>query len=86
MLQRLHEQKQCILAVISNRNVVTPSKEEELSLSTAQWNRIFYLVTVLEALQMATTAMSMEQNVSVCCGQRPEEQIPETQSLRRRSA
>ena len=35
ILQWLHEQKQWILAVISDRNVVTPSKEEAPSLSTA---------------------------------------------------
>ena len=91
MLQRLHEQKQCILAVLSDRNVVTPSKEESLSLSTAQWNRISSLLPVLEALQMATMHCDVDGAKcfgvlrSSCCS-RPKEQLPETQSLRRRSA
>ena len=67
MFHRLVEQKQCVQAVLSNRNVVSADKEESLSLTAAQWNRISSLLPVLEGLQMATTAMSSEQNVSVSC-------------------
>ena len=67
MFHRLDEQKQCVQAVLSDRSVVTAAKEESLSLTAAQWNKIASLLPVLEGLQIATTAMSSEQNVSVSC-------------------
>ena len=54
-------------AVLSDRTVDSASKEESLSLSAAQWNRMSSLLPVLEGLQIATTAMSTEQNVSGSC-------------------
>ena len=67
MFHHLDEQKQCVQAVLSDRSVVTAAKEESLSLTAAQWNKIASLLPVLEGLQIATTAMSSEQNVSVSC-------------------
>ena len=67
MFHRLDEQKQCVQAVLSDRSVVTAAKEESLSLTAAQWNKIASLLPVLEGQQIATTAMSSEQNVSVSC-------------------
>ena len=67
MLQHLDKQKQCVQAVLSERSVVNTIKEESLSLTAAQWNRIASMLPVLEGLQIATTAMSSEQNVSASC-------------------
>eukprot|EP00112_Aurelia_sp_Birch-Aquarium-sp1_P012684 Seg2671.1 transcript_id=Seg2671.1/GoldUCD/mRNA.D3Y31 product="Zinc finger BED domain-containing protein 4" protein_id=Seg2671.1/GoldUCD/D3Y31 len=67
MFHCLDEQKQCVQAVLSDRSVVTAAKEENLSLTAAQWNKIASLLPVLQGLQIATTAMSSEQNVSVSC-------------------
>ena len=66
MFHRLDEQKKCVQAVLSDRSVVTAAKEESLSLTAAQWSKIALLLPVLEGLQIATTVMSSEQNVSVC--------------------
>ena len=67
MFQHLESQKQCVQAVLADRNIVTLTKEEDLSLSVVQWNRITTLLPVLYALQIATTAMPLEQNTSVSC-------------------
>ena len=67
MFPHLDEQKQCVQAVLSDRSVVTAAKEESLSLTAAQWNKIASLLPVLEGLQIAITAMSSEQNVSLSC-------------------
>ena len=67
MLQRLDEQKQCVQAVLSDRSVVDAVKEETLSLTAAQWKRIASMLPVLGGLQIATTAMSSEQNMLASC-------------------
>ncbi|XP_065054160.1 E3 SUMO-protein ligase ZBED1-like [Rhopilema esculentum] len=67
MFQRLESQKQCVQVVLSDHNIVKPTKEEKLPLSVVQWNKITSLLPVLHALQIATTAMSSEQNTSVSC-------------------
>ena len=67
MFHRLDEQKQCVQAVLLDRTVVAAAKEERLSLTPAQWHRVASLLPVLEGLQIATTAVSSEQNVSFSC-------------------
>ena len=67
MFQRFDKPKQCVQAVLSDRNVVGAGKEKSLSLTTAQWNRIASLLPALEGLEIDTTAMPTEQNVSASC-------------------
>eukprot|EP00795_Rhopilema_esculentum_P012010 gene12010-2594_t len=67
LIQSCKTVEQCAQSVLSDRNVVTPANEESLSLSASQWNKISSLLPVLETLQIATTAVSSEQNTPVSC-------------------
>ena len=58
---------QCVAAVLSDRSVVETAKQESISLTAAQWNRIASMLPILEGLQIATYIMSSGQNVSASC-------------------
>ena len=63
MYERLMEQRWTIYAVIHDDNV-TASTQKHLDLRTEQWDLLSQLVTVLKPLQVATTALSEDQNIS----------------------
>ena len=63
MYEQLAEQWWAIYAVIHNIRV-TPSDKRYLYLTADQWDLLLQLLVVLKPLQVATTALSCEQNVS----------------------
>ena len=63
MYERLIEQRWTIYVVIHDDNV-TASTQKHLDLRTEQWDLLSQLVTVLKSLQVATTALSEDQNIS----------------------
>lgn len=63
MYERLAEQRWAIYAVIHDEQV-TPSDKRYLDLTADQWDLLSQLLVVLKPLQVATTALSCEQNVS----------------------
>ena len=63
MYERLAEQRWAIYAVIHDEQV-TPSDKRYLDLTADQWDLLSQLIVVLKPLQVATTALSCEQNVS----------------------
>lgn len=63
MYERLAEQRWAIYAVIHDEQV-TPSGQRHLDLTPDQWDLLSQLVVVLKPLQVATTALCKEQNIS----------------------
>ena len=63
MYERLAEQRFAIYAVIHDEKV-TPSGQRHLDLTPDQWDLLSQLVVVLKPLQVATTALCKEQNIS----------------------
>ena len=63
MYERLAEQRWAVYAVIHDEQV-TPSDQRHLDLKPDQWDLLLQLVVVLKPLQVATTALSLDQNVS----------------------
>ena len=64
MIERLLEQHWPVTAVLSDQSVTKPS-DRSLDLMTEQWNLLSELRPVLHLLQVATTYLSDEYNVSV---------------------
>ena len=63
MYERLAEQRWAVYAVIHD-DKVTPPDKRYLDLTSDQWDLLSQLLVVLKPLQMATTALSLERNVS----------------------
>ena len=63
MYERIAEQRWAIYAVIHDEQV-TPSDKRHLDLKPEQWDLLSQLVVVLKPLQVATTVLSGDQNVS----------------------
>ena len=63
MYERLAEQRWAIYAVIHDDQITSPDKRY-LDLTADQWDLLSQLLVVLKPLQVATTALSCEQNVS----------------------
>ena len=63
MYERLAEQQWAIYAVIHD-DKVTPTDKHYLDLTPEQWDLLSQMLIVLKPLQVATTALSYEQNVS----------------------
>ena len=63
MYERLAEQRFAVYAVIHDEKV-TPSGQRHLDLTPDQWDLLSQLVVVLKPLQVATTALCKEQNIS----------------------
>ena len=64
MCERLLEQRWAIYTVIHDE-LITKADNRHLDLKPHQWDVLTQLVTVLKPLQVATTALCEEQNVSV---------------------
>ena len=64
LIERLLEQRWPITAVLSDPSV-TKSGDRSLDLKTEQWNLLTELKPVLHVLQIATTYLSAEYNVSI---------------------
>ena len=63
MYERLLEQRWAIFAVIHD-DQVTPSAQQHLDLTVDQWELLHQMTKVLKPLQMATTVLCKDQNVS----------------------
>ena len=63
MYERMAEQRWAIYAVIHDEQV-TPSEQRHLDLKPEQWDLLSQLLVVLKPLQVATTALSKDLNVS----------------------
>ena len=63
MYEQLIEQQWAIYAVIHDKQA-TPSDPRHLDLKSEQWDLLSQLVVVLKPLQVATTALSKENNIS----------------------
>lgn len=63
MYERLAEQRWAVYAVVHDEQV-TPSDQRHLDLKPDQWDLLLQLVVVLKPLQVATTALSLDQNVA----------------------
>ena len=63
MYERLVEQRWAVYAVIHDEQV-TSSGQRHLDLTPDQWDLLSQLVVVLKPLQVATTALCKEQNIS----------------------
>ena len=61
--EQLIRQRWTIYAVIHDEQV-TPSSQRNLDLKTEQWDLLDQLVVVLKPLQIATTALSKDENIS----------------------
>ena len=64
MIERLLEQRWAIYAVIHDDKFTKPN-DRYLDLKTHQWEILQQMVAVLKPLQVATTALCEEQNISV---------------------
>ena len=64
MLERLLEQRWAIYGVLHDETVSKPD-HKSLDLKDEQWELMSQLVVVLKPLQVATTALCEEHNVSV---------------------
>jgi len=63
MYERPAEQRWAVYAVVHDEKVTPPDKRY-LDLTPEQWDLLSQLLVVLKALQVATKALSLEQNVS----------------------
>ncbi|KAJ8353586.1 hypothetical protein SKAU_G00211530 [Synaphobranchus kaupii] len=65
MLERLHEQRWAVTAVLSDRTVTKLGDAKTLELTDDNWKIIENLLPVLNSLKTATTALCGEAYVSV---------------------
>lgn len=65
MMERLHEQRWAITAVLSDRTVTKLADARTLELTDASWSTLEDILPVLESLKTATTALCSESCVSV---------------------
>ena len=63
MYEQLAEQQWAVYAAIHDEKFTPPDKRY-LDLTPEQWDLLSQLLVVLKALQVATKALSLEQNVS----------------------
>ena len=64
MMERLAEQRWTIYAVLHDE-LVTHSEHKNLDLKPDQWELLSQMVNALKPLQVATTALCLDQNVCV---------------------
>lgn len=64
LIERLLEQRWPVTAVLSDASI-TKSADRSLDLTTEQWNLLAELKPILHVLQVATTYLSAEYNVSI---------------------
>jgi len=64
MLERLHQQRAAIAAVLNDETVTSPRKAVALEISQQEWTTMGQLTEVLRPLQIATTTLNAEMRVT----------------------
>lgn len=65
MLERLSEQREAVLAVLSDRSVISSKTASTLEMTEVQWLKILRLLEILKPFETATTLLSSEMDPTI---------------------